>query len=85
MKTYTVLLLRPDYVADDYGTDTYMTHVDAPTVAAAQAAAQREAVLMDYSPQDEPIDEEEILEHMPDYAVLMVIEGKHMDIKEEQL
>ena len=27
MRPYTVLLLRPDYIAEPYGQDTYMAHV----------------------------------------------------------
>lgn len=29
MKPYTVLLLRPDYIAEPYGQDTYLAHVNA--------------------------------------------------------
>ena len=40
MKPYTVLLLRPDYVADTYGHDTFCAHVEGLTVADALAAAR---------------------------------------------
>ena len=49
---WTVLILRPDYIASDYGQDTYLAHVTAPTVDEAQALAQREAAAADSSPHD---------------------------------
>lgn len=75
-KAWTVLLLRPDYIADDYGTDTYMTHVEAENAAAAVEAAQTEAYEADHD-EDE---REEGIGSADDYAVLLVIEGKHMDV-----
>ena len=75
MKTYTVLLLRPDYISNAYGADTYMTHFVAASAAKAEDMARAEAHQIDTSdgqgPDVDPLD----------YAVLMVIEGKHMDIK----
>lgn len=47
-KPYTVLLLRPDYMTDYYGTDTYLAHVDAPDPQSAVDIAKDE--------QDEPED-----------------------------
>lgn len=74
---YTVLLLRPDYVADTFGQDTYMTHVSALSVAAAQAAAQQEAAQCDNSHHGDGGG------GLPeDYHVLAVFEGNHNDIKE---
>ena len=84
MKKYTVLLLRPDYIADNYGEDTYMDHVNAESVEQAQAAAQKRAAVFDcpeYDADNETKQELDLVNHK-DYAVLMVIEGHHNDIKE---
>ena len=43
MNNYTVLLLRPDYIADEFGKDTYLAHVVANGAAEAQKLAQAEA------------------------------------------
>jgi hypothetical protein len=47
MKRYTVLLLRPDYVADGFGEDTYLAHVRAETLTAAITLAQQEVAKLD--------------------------------------
>ena len=47
MNHYTVLLLRPDYLADEFGKDTYLAWVSANGVAEAMKAAQLEATLAD--------------------------------------
>lgn len=76
MKDYTVLLLRPEYIADAFGQDTYMTHVEAGGVREAQHKAQLEAIHEDFDSEEiEPTGQE------ADYAILMVIEGHHMDLK----
>jgi hypothetical protein len=76
MKTYTVLLLYPEFMTDSFGTDTYMTSVQAEDVKNAQRAAQQEMVDahqdMEISP---PL-------RLDDFEVIMVIEGQHSDIKE---
>lgn len=41
---YTVLLLYPDYMSDQYGHDTYLAHVHAAYVDSAIKAAQKQAV-----------------------------------------
>jgi hypothetical protein len=51
---YTVLLLRPDYVADTFGQDTFCAHVEGDTAEAALAAARAEACEADG--QDDPED-----------------------------
>lgn len=76
-KAWTVLLLRPDYIADDYGTDTYMTAVEAVSAAAAAKAAQTEA----YETDHDEAEREEGIGSADDYAVLLVIEGDHKDVK----
>ena len=47
MKRFTVLLLRPDYVADGFGEDTYLAHVRARTPRAAIKLAQQEVKALD--------------------------------------
>lgn len=44
---YSILLLRPDYVADEYGKDVYFTHVFAISPAKAVETAQAEAAVAD--------------------------------------
>ena len=51
---WTVLLLRPDYVAEDFGHDTLTLHVKAVTEACAAEAAQKRAYELDGT--DEPAD-----------------------------
>lgn len=75
MKTYTVLLLRPDYISNAYGADTYMTHIEASSVLEAEDFVRAEAHQID------TLDGEGADVDPLDYAVLMVIEGRHMDIK----
>ena len=47
MKKFTVLLMRPDYVADGFGEDTYLAHVRAETPEAAITLAQQEVAKLD--------------------------------------
>lgn len=75
MKNFTVLLLYPDYMSDNFGQDTYLAHVKAEDVKGAQRVAQLKLLRnlgKDYAGTVDP----------NDYAVLMVIEGHHNDIKE---
>jgi hypothetical protein len=84
MRKFTVLVLYPEHVTDNFGTDTYMATVEARTVLEAQTMAQSEAYVAAMSP-----DERDDLEDNPpvgdehlDYEVIMVIHGEHNDIKE---
>lgn len=72
MNKYTVLLLRPDYIADEFGKDTYLAHVTAAGVAAAQTTAQLDAWVADGGP-----DENDCCD---DYHVLFVAEGYINDL-----
>ena len=72
MKKYTVLLLRPDYVADGFGTDTYLAQVEADSAEAAVLAAQAEVMALD-----------DIDLNPGDYHPLITIEGWHDDITPE--
>jgi len=69
-KPYTVLLVLPDYLADDYGQETYLVQVDAVNVKEAVAEARREAV----SELNGTLD--------TDFFVSFVCEGHVDDIKE---
>lgn len=80
MKQYTVLLLRPDYIADDYGQDTYLAHVEAFDVLTAQETAQREAYQTDGFFDDG--DDHDPGPSCADYLVLTVFEGHLNDMKE---
>lgn len=72
MKPYTVLLLYPDYMTADYGQETFLAHVAAPTVKDAQYAAQMDAISMNTMDSDKA----------EDFSVLAVFEGHLNDIKE---
>lgn len=76
---YTVLLLRPDYVANNYGQDTYLAYVDASTVEAAEQAAQVEARMADLPPDTR--DDKDVDGSPMDYHVLFVTEGWLQDLK----
>lgn len=69
MNEYTVLVLRPDYASQNYGQDTFLSHVTAPTVAAAQRLARIEACNADGNDAPE------------DYHIQLVVEGHHHDIQ----
>lgn len=77
MEDFTVLLLRPDYVADTFGQDTYLAHVKAPTVALAQKAAQKEAADADTIDEGAPCAPE-------NYYVLLVLRGVRNDVKVDE-
>lgn len=71
--TYTVLLARPDSIAND-SLDTYMTSADGDSVEDAVAAARAEACEADdWDPED-----------AEDYAVLMVVAGARADLNPER-
>ena len=72
MKPYTVLLLRPDYIAKPYGQDTYMAHVEAENPANAIETAQIEVWKEDHG--------DDAGESWTDYNVLLIIEGHHQDV-----
>jgi hypothetical protein len=75
MNNYTVLLLRPDYIADEFGKDTYLAHVVANGAAEAAQAAQREARDADFAS-----DGGDWVDHT-DYHVLLVCVGHLKDLK----
>lgn len=55
MSKYTVLLLRPDYIAEST-VDTYTAHVTADNVASAVVQAQNEAFVLDHREANNPQD-----------------------------
>lgn len=73
MTRYTVLLMRPDYVADGFGEDTYLAHVRAETPTAAIEAAQLEVARLD--------DMDDV--KTTDYYPLITLKGWHNDITPE--
>ena len=81
MNNYTVLLLRPDYIADEFGKDTYLAHVVANGAAEAQKLAQAEAWDSD---QDEDAEDEDDLSGNPDdYHVLFCTMGHLRDLSRD--
>ena len=72
-KPYTALVLRPDYMATNYGQDTFLAHVEAASPAQAQRIARREAAAADRS---------EVSSE--DYYILLLIEGHHDDRRVEE-
>lgn len=67
---YSVLLLYPDYMADNYGQDTYYTSVHAAGPLEAITLAQQEVVAENAHEQDDDMDPD-------DFVCLLVIEGVH--------
>ena len=72
-KPYTVLLLYPDYLADQYGEETYLCWTTAPNPKLAVAQA-REEVCKRFDPESDV--------QPDDWFVLAVFEGTHKDMKE---
>ena len=70
---YTVLVLRPDYMATNYGQDTFLAHVEATGPAQAQRIARQQAAETDRS----DVSSE-------DYYILLLIEGHHYDRRVEE-
>lgn len=66
MKKWTVLLLRPDYLAEIFGHDTFRAFVEAETPAEALAAARNEVIVADQNPG-----------WAADYYCLLCIRGHH--------
>ena len=66
MKKWTVLLLRPDYLAATFGHDTFCAHVYGKTSAEALAAARNEAIAADHTTSG-----------AEDYYCLLCIRGHH--------
>lgn len=76
MNHFTVLLLRPDYIADEFGKDTYLAHVVATGVEDATRSAQLEAITADL---DDSMPPEDVVPD--DYHVLFACRGHQEDLK----
>ena len=79
MKQYTVLLLYPDYAADEFGKETYLAWVEAESPEDAVLTAQEEAI----PPWADPpgnYDPEEGAGFYP----LLVVEGHLSDLTPER-
>jgi hypothetical protein len=74
-KKYSVLLLYPDYMADNFGQDTYFGCAEATTPAEAISAVQLQAV------EDNGWDVPDDIGSLDDLFCLLCIEGQHTDIK----
>lgn len=70
MNEYTIILLRPDDLTDDYGQDIYVAYVTAKDTRAAILAAQNEVYLAD------KIDGQPVASK-DDYALLVFFLGHH--------
>lgn len=80
MNNWTILLLRPDYLADEFGKDTYLAHVVANSAKEAMAKAQREAFSSDLE-QDA---DDESCDSPTDYHVLFCTMGHLRDMSLDQ-
>lgn len=87
-RKYTVLLSRPDYIANDRA-DTYMAHVTASNAKQAEHLARLDVCREDYpevinTPEMEEKFQTEILEGgitPDDYTILLVLEGHQTDVQ----
>jgi hypothetical protein len=88
MTQYTILVQRPDWIADPYGLDTYLAHVEANGVLEAQGIARGEAWDFDHAEDvaagavDES--EKDEVNGAPAYAILAVFEGHLDDVSQEE-
>jgi hypothetical protein len=76
MNKFTVLLLYPDYLASDFGHETYMTSVEAENPTRAITKAQ-EAVTEAVTAQGGYVD----TVRPDDFYCLCAIAGEHNDVK----
>jgi hypothetical protein len=74
-KKYSVLLLYPDYMTDNFGQDTYFGCAEAATPAEAISAVQQQAV------EDNGWDVLDVVGSLDDLFCLLCIVGQHTDIK----
>ena len=73
MREYTVLLLYPDYVADEFGKETYLSWVEAESPEQAIAKAQKMVWAANTYGEDDPL--------VPDdFHPLLLVEGHHRDL-----
>lgn len=70
MPKFTVLLLYPDYLASNYGQETYLAHVGAKNPDMAVREAQRRAK-----------EDNKTVDNKDDFFPLAVFSGHHQDLK----
>lgn len=70
MKPYTVILMYPDYLSENYGEESYAAHVTAVDGDAAVLAAQIDAVAQNTDDGEDPP-----CEDPTDFAVIAVYAG----------
>lgn len=75
---YTVILMRPDYMTDNYGQDTWMQAVKAKDPEEAVKLARGECLIADNEGLDEG--DADFYGSTDDYFVIAVIRGKHYDL-----
>ena len=75
-RKFTILVLKPDYIADAFGQDTFLAYVEAHSVDMAQSMAQVQASNADCASEEERADA-----NPEDYHILAVFEGHHPDLK----
>ena len=77
MREYTVLLLYPDYVADEFGKETYLAWVEAESPEQAIAKAQKMAWVDNTDGEDDPL--------VPDdFHPLLLVDGHLSDLTPER-
>ncbi len=77
-RKFTILVLKPDYIADAFGHDTHLAHVEAFNLKLAQDMARVQACHADCQDESEREDA-----NPEDYHILAVFEGHHADLKVE--
>ena len=70
LKNYTIVLMRPDYIADPYGTDVYVFMGQAESEKDAVRRARQEVFVADTQDGNEPRDPD-------DYALVVGFHGLH--------
>ncbi len=75
-RKFTILVLKPDYIADAFGQDTFLAYVEAHSVDMAESMAQLQASNADCSSDAEREDA-----NPEDYHILAVFEGHLPDLK----
>jgi hypothetical protein len=73
--TFTVLLQRPDYIADNYGEDNFMWQGEAADSIDALEFARAAAIIADGG--------EEVCDEPTDYRCLILLAGIHDDLNPE--
>lgn len=92
MQDYTVILLTPDYLAQDESPDTRLIHLTAASVEEAELLAKKsevDRICAEEAPTDADADEDEYEDweyfkqriDPDDFLVLYVTEGHHPNIK----